>query len=129
MINVATAIRAKNNTLRSLFSEYSSLKFIAINKTLVNKPRMYLGTVTDGWYYKQRKHPVTGEVKELLFFVPKNAVENSWIDSSTSIELAKTDGTFLRFDFVGGGKLKPQAPKMEWEVSISPNAQDIIIIT
>lgn len=123
-LDLSSAFRDKNNIKRDLFSEYSSLKFIAINKSLPTKPRQYLGTVTRNWSYKARRDPGTGAVRETIYFVSINPEQYIWADDATEIELVRPNGTFTRFKVAGGGKLEPSPPKYEWEITVRPNEQD-----
>ncbi len=124
-LDLSSAFRDKNNIKRDLFSEYSSLKFIAINKGLPSKPRQYLGTITRNWSYTARRDPTTGAVRETLYLVSADTDQYNWADQATDIELVRPNGTFTRFSVASGGKLRPSPPKYEWEITIRPNQQDI----
>lgn len=120
-LNISQAFRAKNNVLRGLLTEFTTLRFIGVNK-MGDKSRFYLGSIEEGWFYSQRKDPSTGSVVEVIYFTSSNAAQDVWADKCSFVELARPDGSFLRGQT--GVKLKPFPPSYQWEILFTPNDQD-----
>lgn len=122
-LNLSNAFKALNNVKRNLLSDYTTLKFIAIDKTLQTKPRYYLGTVTRNWFYEERRDPVTGAiVGEFIVFIPNTPQEKDWAKNCTQLEAVRADGSFTRFALTSPSP--PHPPKYQWEYMVRPNAQD-----
>jgi hypothetical protein len=121
-LDLRAAFKVSNEIRKNLLSDYVKLKFIGINKSLPTKPRIYLGTVAKNWFYRTEKNPDTGEVEEIVTFVPSNDNQSLWAEQCTMLEVVRKDNTFLRL--VKTTRLKPSPPSYQWRFLVRPNAQD-----
>lgn len=126
MINLNGVFKTVNNIKKGLLSEFTTLKFIGINSVLTSKPRIYLGTLNENWYYRERRDPITGAITEHIDVVTTGETQFSWVENCSQIELVRANGSFLRFTL--STKLKPKPPKFQWEIMVRPNGQDQAII-
>ncbi len=127
-LNLNTTFYDVDTILNDLLSKYKSLKFIGFDQTDDNKP-YYLNTVpiTKGFYYKEKRMPITKEVVCTLKIVPENDTIADYIKSTDYLELTDEDNNFLRFRFKT--EKEPHPPNYEWWFLITPNRQETTVIT
>lgn len=126
-LNLSTVFSEADSILNSLLSKYVGLKFIEFDEDNDNRPTYLGNTITKGFYYKEKKLPVTGEVVETLGLVPETEEINQHVKDADMIELIEENGDFLRCKFKT--LKKPFPPRYEWKFLLTPNEQDRTAIT
>lgn len=127
VLNLKSVFKVKNDTLRKLLDSYVGLKFIGRNQNNNNK-LYYLNDLAlqEGWYYKPRKNPKTGDIEETLKIISSSEIDTIIADT-IMLELIKSDDSFTRFSIPS--KKPPTPPAFEWVFIIHPNEADKKAIT
>lgn len=125
-LDLSRVISKTDTILNGLLSKYKSVRFISFNEDDDNAPYYSSSVITKGFYYKEKRLPVTHQVIETLRIVPESGVTDDTIKEATMLELKDAVGNFVRFSFET--YKEPHPPNNAWVLLIKPNAQEQTLI-
>lgn len=117
----------KNTLLQGFLTQYVELKFITIDKTLPNKPRIYLGSLTQGFYLKEEVNDRLQKI-EVMLLNTTTVEQETWIGKSNQIELVRSDTSFVRYKYVVESAF-PKPPLMQYRLVLTLNLEDKDVIS
>lgn len=124
-IDVSSAIRIKNNLLRTLLGQGAPNQTLRLTAPANDGSGGFtsIGSTTTDWYLKVETDAEGGQVNEVLKLVEQPTINEVVIRRATGCDIVNEDGSFERYT------LKLRSPNAnpiskEWTWVVQPNKKD-----